>query len=71
MPSRPHHFPQPWTPQWRVFHRPRPKLPALIFVHFEDEPGRWISAKQLTRDEARRIAANIAKLLELLKRPQY
>jgi hypothetical protein len=38
----------------------------VAFVYYEDEPGQRSAAKLLSKDEARRIAANIAKLPELI-----
>jgi hypothetical protein len=44
---------------------------ALAYVYYEEEPGCRSAANLLARDEAWRIAADIAKLPDFVKRPQY
>ena len=49
----------------RVRARCGKSIPA--YIYFEDEPGRRQTMKRLTKNEARRIAVNVARLPELLK----
>ena len=42
---------------------------ALAYVYYDEDPGRRTAANLISRDDARRIAANTAKL-PVLGRPQ-
>jgi hypothetical protein len=59
-------FPPPWSveEQEACFTVRDANAQALAYIYFEEEPGRRAAAHLLTRDEARRIAANIANLPE-------
>jgi hypothetical protein len=70
MPNR--SFPPPWS----IDERPESFIvkdatgQRLAFLYFDDEPQRQMPKKPLSREEARRIAANIAKLPDLLRGAQ-
>ena len=61
-------FPPPWTVEDKdaYFIVRDHNGQALSYVYAEDKRT---GARPLTRDEARRIAANVAKLSELLGKP--
>jgi hypothetical protein len=55
-------FPPPWSaevqPNYYVVRDANKQ--QLAYIYYESEPGRRSAAKMLSKDEARRIAANIA-----------
>jgi hypothetical protein len=57
-------FPPPWSveEQDACFVVVEHSGQKLAYIYFEEEPGQRSAAQLLTKDEARRIAANIAKL---------
>jgi hypothetical protein len=69
---KPRRFPPPWTVEEHnqaCFIVKDANGQALGYFYFEEEAGRREAANLLGRDEARRLAVNVPKFPELLRRP--
>ena len=66
--TNPCRFPPPWTVEEldNCFVVTDGAEQKLAYVYFEEETGRRSAGKLLSKDEARRIAVNLARLPELL-----
>jgi endo-1,4-beta-D-glucanase Y len=67
--NTPRRFPPPWTVEDNnnaCFIVKDASGLAVAYVYYEEEPGRRAAANLMSKDEARRIAANIIKLPGLL-----